>query len=321
MAATVTRAREDRLLTNVSRRHQVEGLVADQILTKISNVKKSTGKIGKYGNEHLRIVHDLVGGMTEYPVVTADTKSSDRYIIEKHGLAAVLSEEEIDNEEQPFAARQDKTMDVTDRLLLGREYALASTLTDTAVLTHNVTLSGTDQFNDYDNSHPLEIFRAARASIYEKTGKDVRMPGGFALMTWDVENALSYHPELLDLYKYTSSVGAGLNLEQLKKALKVDRLVLAWSQYDSSKEGQTQNIIPTWGKNMIFGFAPLTGRKKMTTLGFCVRKSDSVRVFRNNLISPPKSELIQVDHSYDDLLVNSADGTKGAGYLIKDATA
>jgi len=315
MAATVTRAREDRLLTGVSRRHNVEGLVADQVLTSVT-AKKSTGKIGKYGNEHLRIVHDLVGGMTKYPRITVDTKDSDRYIMEKHGLSVTLSEEEIDNEEQPFDARQDATMDVTDRLLLGREYALASVLTDTAILTNNVTLSGTDQFNDYDNSDPLERFNTARASIYAETGKDVSMPGGFALMTWDVKNALCYHPELLELYKYTSSMGAGLNDAQLKAALKVDRVILAWSQYDSSKAGQTPVITPTWGKNMIFGYAPMSGRKRMTTLGFNVRKTDFVRVFRNKVVEPPNAELIQVDHTYDDLITDV-----GAAWLIKDAVA
>lgn len=315
MAVTVTRAREDRLLANVSRRHNVEGLVADQVLTR-TTVKKSTGKIGKYGNEHLRIVHDLVGGMTEYPKITVDTKDSDRYILEKHGLGVTLSEEEIDNEEQPFDARADATMDVTERLKLGREYALGSVLTDVAILTNNVTLSGTDQFNDYDNSEPLERFRAARASIYAATGRDTRMPGGFALMTWDVENALSYHPDLLELYKYVGNVGNGLSLEQLKQTMKVNRLIMAWSQYDSSKEGQTANIIPTWGKNLIFGFAPSTGTKRITTLGFNVAKSTSYRVFRSRIDDPPNAEKILVDITYDDLITDV-----GAGYLIKDAVA
>ena len=315
MATTVTRAREDRLLGEVSRRHNVEGLVANQVLTS-TIVKKSTGKIGKYGNEHLRIVHDLVGGMTEYPKITVDTKDSDRYILEKHGLGVTLSEEEIDNEIQPFDARVDATMDVTDRLLLGREFALSSVLTDTATLTNNVTLSGTDQFNDYDNSKPLEVFRAARASIYSKTGKDTRMKGGFALLTWDVENALSFHPDLLDLYKYVGNVGNGLSLEQLRQVMKVDRLIMAWSQYDSSKEGQTAVITPTWGKNIVYGFAPVNGTKRITTLGFNVAKTRAHRVFRSRIDDPPNAERVLVDITYDDLITDV-----GAGYLIKDAVA
>lgn len=316
MSRTATAAREDRLLSGVSRRHSVEGLVANQVLTSV-NVKKSTGLIGKYGNEHLRIVNSLVGGMTQYPQITVDTKSSDRYVLEKHGLSTVISEEELDNEEQPFDAQSDATMDVTERLLLGREYALSSVLTSTSVLTNNTTLSGTSQYNDYTNSTPLEDFQAARASIYAKTGKDTRMKGGFCLLPWDVENALSYHPDLLDLYKYTGSMGSGLTLEQLKQALKVDRIIFAWSQYDSSKEGQTANIVPTWGKNIIFGFAPRTGTKRTTSLGFNVtKKSQSHRTFVSKIDDPPNAQKILVDINYDDLITDV-----GAGYLIKDAVA
>jgi len=315
MAITTTSAREDRLLAGVSRRHNVHGLVADQVLTPVQ-VVKSTGKIGKYGNEHLRIVHDLVGGMTQYPQITVDTKSDDRYILEKHGLGVTLSEEEIKNEEQPFDARSDATMDVTERLMLGREYALASALTSTSVLTNNDTLAGTDQWSDYTGSNPLGNFRTARASIYNATGKDIRQPGGFAIVPWVVGEYLSFHPDLLELYKYTSSMGAGLSNEQLKAAMKVDRLIFAMSQYDSSKEGQTASITSVWGKHCVFGYAPTSGRKRMTSLGFTVSTKRSHRVFRSRIDDPPNAEKILVDITYDDLITDV-----GAGYLFENAVA
>ena len=315
MAATVTRAREDRLLANVSRRHNVDGLVAKEILTPVT-AKKSTGLIGKYGNEHLRIVHDLVGGLTEYPKITVDTKDSDRYVMEKHALGVLVSEEEIDNEEQPFEALNGATMDVTERLMLGREYALASVMTDTSVLTNNDTLAGTDQWSDYDNSDPLGDFRTARTSIYDKTGKDVRRPGGFAVVPWDVAEWLSFHPEILELYKYTSSMGAGVNNEQLRAAMKVDRIIFAASQYDSSKEGQTASITATWGKHCVFGYAPRSGSKRQTALGFTVSKTRSHRVFRTRIDDPPNAQRILVDITYDDLITDV-----GAAYLFEDAVA
>lgn len=315
MTTTTTSAREDRLLANVSRRHNVEGLVADEVLTGVV-VKKSTGKIGKYGNEHLRIVHDLVGGLTKYPQITVDTKSSDRYILEKHGLGVTLSEEEIANEVQPFDARIDATMDVTERLKLGREFALSSVLTSTAVLTNNTTLAGNTQLSDYDNSDPLGIFRAATESVFENTGKDVERPGGFALMSWEVRKVLKFHPDLLELFKYTGSMGNGLSMDQLKDVLGVNRIILASSQYDSSNEGQSAAITSTWGKNIIFGFAPRTGSKRQTTLGFNVNKGKSVRVFRSRPSDPPNSEKVLVDITYDDLITDV-----GAGYLVKDAVA
>lgn len=315
MAATVTRAREDKLLTNVSRRHNVEGLVAGEILTGVT-AKKSTGLIGKYGNEHLRIVHDIAGGMTQYPKITVDTKDSDRYVMVKHALGVLVSEEEKNNEEQPFDALKDATADVTDRLMLGRERALSSVLTDTAVLTNNKTLSGTDQWSAYSTSNPLGNFRTARTSIYDKTGKDVRQKGGFAILPWDVAEWLSFHPDILELYKYTGSMGAGVNNEQLRAAMKVDRLIFASSQYDSSAEGQTPVITPTWGKHCVFGYAPRGGSKRQQSLGFTVSKTASHRVFKSRIDDPPNAERILVDITYDDMITDV-----GCGYLIEDAVA
>lgn len=315
MATTTTRARENRLLSAVSRRHNVEGLVAGEILTAVTS-KKSTGLIGKYGNEHLRIVHDIVGGMSKYPKITVDTKSSDRFIMVKHGLGTTVSEEEKDNEEQPFDAMKDATMDVTERLMLGREYALASALTSTSVLTNNTTLSGTDQWSDYSSSDPLGNFRTARSSIYNKSGKDIRQPGGFAVVPWDVAEWLSFHPDVLELYKYTSSMGAGVSDDQLRKAMKVDRLIFASAQYDSSKEGQTPVITPTWGKHCVFGYAPRSGSKRQQSLGFTVSKTMSHRVFRSRIDDPPNADRILVDITYDDLITDV-----GAGYLFEDAVA
>lgn len=316
MTTTSTRAREDRLLTGISRRHNVEGLVADQVLTPVT-AKKSTGLIGKFGNEHLRVVHDLVGGLTEYPQITVDTKSSDRYSMEKHGLGVTVTEEEMDNEEQPFDALIDATMDVNDRLALGREFAISSVLTNIAVLTNNTTLSGTAQFSDYSGtSDPIGIFQTARTSIYDDTGKDVSMPGGFVLLPWACRSALQFHPALLELYKYTGSMGNGLTDQQLADVLKVNRIVFASSQFDSSKEGQTPVITATWGKHIIFGFAPTSGRKRMTSLGFTVSKTRSTRTFRVAIKDPPNAEKILVDRTYDDIITDV-----GAGYLIKDAVA
>ena len=97
---TTNRARVDKLLTNISQRQNVEGLVSEDVLTFV-NVKQDSGLIGKYDRSHLRIEHDIVGGRTQYPRVTASVKSSDRYSLEKHGLSGVITEEDKDNEESP----------------------------------------------------------------------------------------------------------------------------------------------------------------------------------------------------------------------------
>jgi hypothetical protein len=309
------RARVDKLLVNVSRRRNVEGLIANQVLTSVT-VTKDSGLIGKYDKSNLRIEHDIVGGETPYPRVAASVKDSDTYLLQKHGLSAIITEEDRANEEQPFDARSDRTVELTDKLLLGKEIALATPLTDTGTLTNNVTLSGTDQYNDYSSSDPLGDFSTARASIYANAGKPARIPGTFAIVPWDVFDTLSFHPDLMDTLKYTKPKDMGLTEQELARVMGVNRLLVPWSQYNSAKEGQTDVITAVWGKNIIFGYAPMSGTKRMETLGFQVSKRENTRVFTRQLGNPPNAEEIMMDIEYDFLLTEV-----GAAYLIKDAIA
>jgi len=313
MTVTRNRARVDTLLVGVSRRRNVEGVIADQVLTFVQR-KQTSGLIGKYGKDNLRIVHDLVGGDTPYPRIVATVKSSDRYQIEKHGLSGVVTEEDYDNEEQPFDARKDMTEDLTDKITLGKEFALASQLTSTVVITNNVTLSGTDQYDDYSDSDPLGDFAVARKSVYDNGGKITEMPGGFGIVPWQVYNTLKFHPALIDNIKHTVNMKKGLTFDQLADTMGVDRILIPFCQYNSAKQGQTDVITSVWGNDIVFGFSPKTGSKKMETLGFRVQQRGNRRVFVNRIDNPPNSDEILADDAYDFLLTET-----GAAYLIKDA--
>ncbi len=313
MTVTRNRARQDELLTNVSRRRSVQGLIAGEVLTDLK-VGKDSDLIGKYGKENLRIEASIVVGEGPYPRITANTKSSDRYALVKHGLSGVVTEADKDNEMQPFDAEKDVTQDLTDKILLGREVALAVPLTNTAIITNNVTLAGVDQYDDYANSTPLEDFGIARASIFDNSGQIVEHPGGFAIVPWQVYNILKFHPDILENIKHTVNMKSGLTFDQLKATMGVDRILIPYSQYNSAKEGQADSIVSTWGNHIVFGFAPRTGSKRIETLGFNVHKRKNYRVFKNALGNPPNADEIMVDIEYDDLITEA-----GAAYLIKDA--
>lgn len=311
---TTNRARVDALLTSVSRRRNVDGLVADEVLTGQAVVKDS-GLIGKYEKSNLRVESDLVVGDGPYPRVTTNAKSSDRYALVRHGLSATVTEDDKANEEQPFDARKDTTNDLTDKLKLRKEVELSSILTDVSIITNNITLAGTSQYDDYSVSVPLENFATARLSIFNGSGMIVERPGGFAIVPWQVYNVLKFHPDLIDNIKHTVNMKAGLTFEQLAAAMGVDRILIPYSQYNASEEGQADNIVNTWGNDIVFGFAPRTGSKKIETLGFNLyQKSKDVRVFVTALGNPPNADEIMVDIKYDQLIVNT-----GAAYLIKDA--
>jgi len=309
---TTNRARVDKLLTGISIRQNVEGLIAEDVLTFV-NVQQDSGLIGQYDKSNLRIEHDIVGGETPYPRVTASVKSTNRYALEKHGLSGIVTEEQKENEEQPFDAKKDRTIELTDKIKLGKEEALATPLTNPAIITQTAAASG-GGYDNYTGSTPLEDFNDASNAIYDSTGKIVQMPGGFGIVPWQVYNQLKFHPDIIENIKHVVNMKSGLTFDQLASAMGVDRILVPWGQKLTSKEGQTDTKVNIWGNNIIFGFAPRTGTKRITTLGFRVQKRSAIRVFTNVIDNPPNAEEIIVDDKYDFLLTDT-----DAAFLITTA--
>lgn len=310
------RARVDKLLVNVSQEQPADqGFVADNILTNV-NVVQDTGLIGRSDNDHLRIEADLVGGETPYPQYRSTVKQADRYVLETHGLKSIITEKEFANEEQPWDVRRDRTRQITGKLRRSKEFALADKLTDPLILTENTTLSGSAQFNDYASSDPIGQFKTARLSVYEGVGMDLRMPGGLAVVPWNVRETLRFHPALVENIKHVIDASKGLSDTQLADVLGVQRMLVPFARYNAAKRGQVDDLQPIWGKHIVFAWSPNSGTKEMITLGFQPKRKSDVRVFRNKVDDPPNAEKILVDHEYDLLLTDIT-----AGYLIEDAIA
>lgn len=302
----------DKLLTNVSQMYVPEGFIAEDILPKVPVVQKS-GKLGKYGKSHLRIEHSLIGGRGSYKRVEPITRSSTTYLVESHGLEGLVSEDDYRNVELPYDAEKDETIGLTTLIALNKEFALASALTDTAVLTQNTTLSGTAQFNDFVSSTPLTVFKDARQAVYDGCG----MPPNQAVMSWDLFNILAYHPQILETLGFAYNRAGQLSEQELSKALGVETLHISRAKYNSSKEGQTDVLANVWGKDMVFYYAPSGQAPRQVSFGYMVVLQDMQRrVFKNKVINPPNATSILVDDSYDFLLSDV-----GAAYCIKAAMA
>lgn len=312
MVGSQQKAQVDKLLTGISNKIVPEDYISEEILPMVQ-VVQSSGLLGAYGNNHLRIETTITGGKNEYPRVDTRQYSTQQYFIQKHGLSDIISEEDFANVEAPFDAELDTTDELVTKLWLGKEKSLADTLTDTAIITQNVTLSGTDQYSDYTNSDPLADFATARSTIYGATGK---VPDT-AIMSWDVWNVLRYHPAFLESLGYNRMRPGGLTVEEVATSMDVKRLLIGKAVYNSAKEGQADAIAPVWGKHIIFAVAPMTAAKRQISLGYRFQQFGGPRrVHKFPVQDPPNAKKILVDDSYEQLISNAS-----AGYLIKDAIA
>lgn len=303
----------DKLLTQASDAYIPEGYVSEQLLPKIQ-VAQKTGKLAKYTDQHLRIEHTLIGGRSAARRVESIARSQSSYEVESHALEGMVTADDVANVDKPYDAERDEVLGLTTMLWLSKEQALANTLTSTSVLTQNETLSGSSQFSDYANSDPISKFKTARLTVYNSCG----MAPDTAVMDWTTFNTLAYHPGILDALGFTQNRAGQLSEPELAKAMGVKRLLVAYAQYNSAKEGQTDVRASVWGKHIVFCVAPEKAQVYQVSIGYYVTMSGRSprQVFKYSVNNPPNATGIIVQDDYD-MLVSKA----GAGYLIRNAIA
>jgi len=303
----------DKLLTNVSSAYIPEGFISEAVFPVVESTQK-TGKLAKYGTDHLRIEQTIIGGGGEYGRIQTQVRSNSSYSIEGHGLEGLVTEDDYSNVEKPYDAEKDETMGLTSTIMVGKEKGLADTLSDTAVLTQNTTLTGTSQWSDYANSDPIDDMKTARSAVKDGCGSQPDL----AIMSWEVFQALKYSPAILEALGYVQNRKGGLTGEELKDVLDVKRILVGHASYESANRGQTSSLAAIWGKHLIFAKMPSKAQKYQTSLGYCFKMAGRKqrRVLKWNVNNPPNSKAILVDDHYDFCITNA-----NAGYLIKNAIA
>lgn len=303
----------DKLLTNVSSMYVPEGFISESLFPVVESMQK-TGKLAKYGTDHLRIEQTIIGGQGKYSRIATVVRSNSSYSIEGHGLEGLVTEDDYSNVEKPYDAEADETLGITSTIMVGKEKGLADVLSDTAVLTQNTTLSGTSQWSDYANSDPVDDFITARKAVKDGCG----FAPDLAVMSWDVFQILKYHPGILDALGYKDNRTGGLTGQEMADVLNVKRVLVGEASYESANKGQTSSLASIWGKHLIFAKMPAKAMKYQTSLGYCfkLKGRKARRVLKWSVNNPPNSKAILVDDHYDFCITNA-----NAGYLIKDSVA
>lgn len=308
------KAQVDKLLTNVSNGYFPEGLVSEKILPQIE-VAQDSGILGYYGKNHLRLENSVVGGEGRARKVKSMVYNVDRtYLIQPHELQGEVTESDYRNVELPFDAEKDETLGLTTLIALEKENVIASALQSSSILTQNVTLSGTSQFSDYNNSNPISVVKTAQNAVLAGCGK---MPNK-AIVPALVANTLRYHPQVLQNLGFAQNRAGQLTNQELAKFLNVEEIFIPDAAYNSAKEGQADVMAQIWGKHITFLVAPKAAGKYQVSLGYYLKRSGIAarRVKKWNIEETFGNTGILVGDYYQFRLVDVT-----AGYLVKDVIA
>lgn len=307
-------ARLDKQVTNILAAYTNDDFIASKILPSFP-VTEESGAVPSIGNSHLRI-RDNRRALWDRSSHEIDFtySNSDRYAIEYYDLDMYMPDRFQAQQQAPFNIRRDAGIVIMQNLMLERETLIASAMTSTAILTNNVTLTGSDQYND-PSSTPLADMETARTSVYEKTGREANA----IMIGRKVFNTLKDHPDFANKVRSSGERLSGSALKEMIAEyleIPVANVYIGKSIKITSNEGQTETKSVVWGNDIVIFrkaedtamFQPSLGYG-FTLTGENLRAS----TFRHH---NNKGDMERVEWAYDDFIADA-----DCAYLIKNAVA
>lgn len=180
-----------------------------------------------------------------------------------------------------------------------------------------VTLSGTDQWSDYDNSDPLDDVQTGHEAVFSSIGRKAN----YGWMSRPVWNKLKLHPLILRAVKYTGVTMASIAL--IMELFELDTLVIAEAQKNTALEGQADSMAYVWGKDFYMAYVNPSAGDEDVTFGWHTSRpladQPSLReVVETKKLDEPIINMIRQRYAFT---FNDVAMAVGATYLIKSAVA
>jgi hypothetical protein len=239
--------------------------------------------------------------------------SSDAYFADNYALAIEIALEDLANADLSFMLRENATNLVVGDLRRAQEIRIARTVTSISNIGSGVVLGAGSQWSDFVNSDPLGDVTTAHAFIQQRTG----LIANTAIVDYDTYQIIKRHPDLLDMYKYTS--GGQVTDPQLAEAFKVGRVLVGRGIMENANDGGTSSMTSIWGRNCVLAHInPAQGLQTRTLglrfqwqpAGFPAPLAASSR--REEGAGTRNVEIIQSEHYQDEKVI-----ARDLGYCIQ----
>lgn len=306
-------------LTNISLAYKNTDYIAKRILPVIT-VQQDAGQIVSYGADNLRIVNSLRAPGARAKVVSHTISAADHFLLGDHVLEGEITKEEYDNAADPIDPEIDETENVTDRILVEAEKAVADALSSTSVMILNDTLSGTDQWDDPDST-PVDDILAGKNAMKAACG----MRPNTMIIAENAWEVLKVNNQIMERNKYALQVTDEVLNGFIGRAFPgITNIIVGSAMFNDADEGDdTPDLQEIWDRVCILAYIAPKPTLKSRSLGYTYQRATDrmqTRILRmdsgsRELFSSKKS-VVQVTDKYDQVLVDT-----NCGYLIKDCIA
>jgi len=246
---TATDLYVDKPLEQVSIAYKNAEYIAEKAFPKIM-VTQETGLIYKKDFSNFAIKDLQRGDKSPSRQSGYNVDTDTTYRIVNYALHDVITKGMKDMAQAPMNPEADAVEDLTDILLLNKEYITAAKVFNTATFsgyTEALSAGGSrDQWDDFALSNPILDVTYAKGKIRTNSGVTSGIECIIGNAVWE---ALQNHPDLLDRMTVTSDKVVSEAIAA--KVLGVDALHVGKTVYNSANEGQTFTGGDVWGKYVL----------------------------------------------------------------------
>jgi hypothetical protein len=298
------------LLGQTNRPH----FVRDLILPKVS-VNKRGGIIPTWGNAHMRI-YDLKRGLQDRSLhfVESEISANKTYNIEDYDVAGYVPDALLENADRPFELAALESITKQEILELQAEDALATAMTNSAVLTQYTTLSGTSQWSDYEESTPFEDIEDAKTTVFNACG----MEPNTIVIPREVLVSLKQHPDYnFNLTRDAKGLSDGDIVQILKDKHGFAEVIVPKARKITTIDGQTESFGSVWGKHVVLFYKAQFPSMVSPSFGYSFELSGfDVSTKTRREPNADKGILVESSKAFDDKILMPS-----AAYLLKAAVS
>ncbi len=310
----VSQVHIDVALTNVSIAYRNADYIADLIASEVP-VRKQSDKYYIFDPERdrFRQSNDRRAPGAEANEVDF-ALSTDNYFCDDHALETVIPDEERANADPPIQADIDRTELLIDKIGLNKEIGLATRIR-TGTDIPGTTLSGIDQWSDYDNSDPVAVVEAQKATIQTA----VQAIPNVLVLSYPVFQKVRLHPKVIEKMQYVRLGVVGPDV--LAQLFDVERVIVPRAFKNVAAPGQSADLQYVWGKDAFLCYVPPRPALKQVAFAYTFLWSIAPGSIRGHIVESwredrRKADMIRVQKYYDQKVI-----APGAVYLWKDAVA
>lgn len=295
----------DQALTNMSQlwKNEDDSLIIPSLLPRVA-VQKNSGTFPIWGKEALVIQQDLLRtGKSKTREVGITRKTGTWGPLQERALKTFINKDDYRIYKSPFETESAALLVIKEQMALAEEYAGAQILTDTSVITNNMTLTSANKFT-VESVDPIATLTTALKAFRKNAFK---LPNTMAI-GYDAWIALVSHPAVVERFKYVQAGIIGeAEILRVLAPFGITRILVGTAQgtlTDTENPEDEPEYADIWGDNVLFTYVTPRPELRAVNGGYTLYVEGEAYVDKWELADPKGTYVRQNDY-YDQVIFST----------------